>query len=214
MAFRWRARDGPLIVVFGSCHQLKKTLSKLDWFSPLHWQFEQLGTSLCQSWNFLDPRMRLIVGAQFLTVAFCWRTQEKTAFLAPCLNQISLYFMNYTYVHVSLSKYTSATCYAYQRSGLCVRWGSLRDGAWVSFISKLLAFFFLLFFHLQNVLEIICFPLKCLVFSFLNSLSLPSVYVTWIKPYRHRSDDASECGVLSGSSLLVYRIFFICLKGN
>ena len=30
MAFRWRADDGPKKVLFGSTHQLKKTLSKLD----------------------------------------------------------------------------------------------------------------------------------------------------------------------------------------
>ena len=30
MAFRWRADDGPLLVVFGSPHLKKNTLSKLD----------------------------------------------------------------------------------------------------------------------------------------------------------------------------------------
>ena len=41
-------------------------------------------------------------------------------------------------------------------------------GPWVSFISKLLAFFF--FLHVFDLLKKICFPLKCLFLSFLNSV--------------------------------------------
>ena len=46
MAFRWRADDGPILVVFGSTHYLKKKMAPL-WKNFLDPHMQQKGTPAC-----------------------------------------------------------------------------------------------------------------------------------------------------------------------